>query len=176
MTRFLLLSYSCEFVEVGRSLWWEDGSVVYNYCWPSPAQSYSGPSTVERVTIYCLRFETDIFVASYDSKVHGGGIRPRLHTGFDWLSIQLSFTTTSQGPNKKHRIQNYSIFVGVFTDPSLRNEFHNTVLLLRAWTFRALHSNGRCLQSHCLATGLYATLSPCMLHAPPISSLIWSCS
>jgi hypothetical protein len=34
------------------------------------------------VTIfYCLKFETSLFVASYDSQGHGGGIRPRLHTG-----------------------------------------------------------------------------------------------
>jgi hypothetical protein len=34
------------------------------------------------VTIfYCLRFETSLFVASCDSQSHGGGIRPRLHTG-----------------------------------------------------------------------------------------------
>jgi hypothetical protein len=28
---------------------------------------------------YCLRFETSLFVASYDSQGHGGGIWPRLH-------------------------------------------------------------------------------------------------
>jgi hypothetical protein len=32
-------------------------------------------------TFYCLRFETSLFVASYDSQGYGGGIRPRLHTG-----------------------------------------------------------------------------------------------
>jgi hypothetical protein len=30
---------------------------------------------------YCLRFETSLFVASYDSQGHGGGIRPRHRTG-----------------------------------------------------------------------------------------------
>jgi hypothetical protein len=30
---------------------------------------------------YCLRLKTSLFVASYDSQGHGGGIRPRLHTG-----------------------------------------------------------------------------------------------
>jgi hypothetical protein len=30
---------------------------------------------------YCLKFETSLFVASYDSQGHGGGIRPRLHSG-----------------------------------------------------------------------------------------------
>jgi hypothetical protein len=29
---------------------------------------------------YSLRFETSLFVASYDSQGYGGGIRPRVHT------------------------------------------------------------------------------------------------
>jgi hypothetical protein len=34
------------------------------------------------VTIfYSLSFETSLFVVSYDSQGHVGGIRPRLHTG-----------------------------------------------------------------------------------------------
>jgi hypothetical protein len=40
-----------------------------------------GLSPLGLVTIfYCLRFETSLFVASYDYQGHGGGIRPRLHT------------------------------------------------------------------------------------------------
>jgi hypothetical protein len=40
-------------------LWREDWSVVYNCCWPSPAQSLSRPSTAGlMITFYCLRFET----------------------------------------------------------------------------------------------------------------------
>jgi hypothetical protein len=95
MTRFLLLSDSCGFVDVGRSLCREDGSVVYNSCWPSPAQSFSGPSPVGLVAIfYCLRFETSLFVASYDSQGYGGSIRPRLHTGVIWTSESESYITT----------------------------------------------------------------------------------
>jgi hypothetical protein len=46
------------------SLWRDNGSVVYNCCWSSPAQSFSGPSPTELVTIfYCFRFETFFFVA-----------------------------------------------------------------------------------------------------------------
>jgi hypothetical protein len=56
-------------------------------------------SAVILVTIfYCLRFETSLFVASYDSQGHGGGIRFRLHMGYsrikskskshcDWRSV-----------------------------------------------------------------------------------------
>jgi hypothetical protein len=77
-TRLLLLSDSCGFVPGGGSLWLEDGSVVYNCSWPSPAQSFSGTSPVRLGTIfYCL----GLFVASYESQGHGGGIRHRLHTG-----------------------------------------------------------------------------------------------
>jgi hypothetical protein len=39
-TRFLLPSHHCGYVDVWRSLWRENGSVIYKYCWPSPAQSF----------------------------------------------------------------------------------------------------------------------------------------
>jgi hypothetical protein len=43
-------------------------SVVYNTCWSSPAQSFSGPSPVGLATIFsCLRFGISFFVTSYDS-------------------------------------------------------------------------------------------------------------
>jgi hypothetical protein len=49
----------------------------------SPAQSFSGTSPAGLATIfYCPTFETSLFVASYDSQGYGGGIRPRLHTGY----------------------------------------------------------------------------------------------
>jgi hypothetical protein len=58
-TRYLLLSQSFEFVDEGCCLCRDDGSVVYNCCWHSPAQSFFGPSPAEPMTIfYCLRFET----------------------------------------------------------------------------------------------------------------------
>jgi hypothetical protein len=57
--QILLLSDSCGFVDMGRSLWRENGSAVYNCCWSSPAQLFFGPSTTGLVTIfYSLRFET----------------------------------------------------------------------------------------------------------------------
>jgi hypothetical protein len=51
---------------------------------------------------YCLRFETSLFVASYDSQGHGGGTRPRLHTGLknesQSQSQSQSFITTDGQP------------------------------------------------------------------------------
>jgi hypothetical protein len=54
------LYYMCDSygpVLVGRPLWREDGSVFYICCWPLPAQSFFGPSSLGLATIfYCLRF------------------------------------------------------------------------------------------------------------------------
>jgi hypothetical protein len=48
---------------------------------------FHGSESLGTVTIYyCLIFETSFFAASYDSQGHGGGIRPRLHTGVTSLS------------------------------------------------------------------------------------------
>jgi hypothetical protein len=82
MTRYLLIFDSYGLVFMGRPLWREDRSVFCICCWSLPTQSFSGPSPLGLATIfYCLRFETSLFVASYDSQGHGEGIWPRLHTG-----------------------------------------------------------------------------------------------
>jgi hypothetical protein len=64
---------------VGLLMWGalpdEGTGVFYNCCWPSPAQSSSSLSPVGLATIiYCPRFETSLFVASYDSQGYSGGI------------------------------------------------------------------------------------------------------
>jgi hypothetical protein len=70
-------------------------SVVCSCGWPSPAQSFSGPSPVGLVTIfYCLRFETSLFVVSYDSQDHGGGIRNRIHTGAHGFKVKVTLRLT----------------------------------------------------------------------------------
>jgi hypothetical protein len=55
-------------------------------------QIFSGPTPMGLVAIiYCLRFETSLFVASYDSQGYGGDIRPLLHTGGIEFTNQLPF-------------------------------------------------------------------------------------
>jgi hypothetical protein len=76
-------------------LWREDGSVFRICCWPLPVQSFPGLSPLGLETIfYCLRFETTLFVASYDSQGHGGGIWPRLHTWMNELSSYINSVRT----------------------------------------------------------------------------------
>jgi hypothetical protein len=38
--RLCLLSDSFGVVDMGRPLWLEDGSIIYNCCWSSPVQSF----------------------------------------------------------------------------------------------------------------------------------------
>jgi hypothetical protein len=114
--RYLFLSDSNVFADVGRPLWREKGSVVYNFCCSSPAQLFSDPGPARLMTIfYCLRIETPptwrarspylypprkrvahlylqapgfLFVASYDTQGYGGRTRTRPHTG--WLLLPFS--------------------------------------------------------------------------------------
>jgi hypothetical protein len=76
---------------VGRPLWREDGPVFCICCWPCQR-------SLSRVQVpwysrpyFTLRFETSLFVATYDSQGHGGGIRPRLQT--DWLTTAWLVST-----------------------------------------------------------------------------------
>jgi hypothetical protein len=73
---------------------------------------------------FLLKFETSVFVASYDSQDHGGGMRPRLHTVVSPVILadpryivsartahKISFPTATpllgdsypSGPHRKHR-------------------------------------------------------------------------
>jgi hypothetical protein len=66
-TRYLLVFDNYGPVFMGRPLWLEDGSVFCICYWPSPSQSILGPTSFGLVTTFCcLRFETSLFVASYD--------------------------------------------------------------------------------------------------------------
>jgi hypothetical protein len=74
-----------------------------------------GPSPVGLVTIfYCLIFETSLFVASYDSQGHGGGIRLHLHTGeFSELSSKhRPAYNPSARTNRKHSSSTVACMLG----------------------------------------------------------------
>jgi hypothetical protein len=63
-------------------------------------------SAVLVTLFYCLRFETSLFVASYDTQGYGGGIRTRLHMGVIYLVNCSPFITLGE-PYTEHSIQQY---------------------------------------------------------------------
>jgi hypothetical protein len=128
------------------ALWRENGSVVYNYCWSSPAQSFSGRSPVGLATIvYCLRIETSLFFASYNSQGCSGGIRPRLHT--EWTPI-VFFLSTLHGPSRKHCFQQF-LYCSYRRLPSDSSDIVDMFIRFRGKVFTAqLPSSGYCSQSH----------------------------
>jgi hypothetical protein len=150
MTWYLLLVDSYGLVLVGRPLWREDGFVFCICCWSLPVQSFLGPSPAGLATIfYCLRFETFLFVASYDSQGHDGIIRPRLHRGT--LQTDSRCIKPRAGPHGKRRHLLSSIIL--LPSNTLQHGPQRTeLLLLRArWKvyFKSLPSNGSIRYSTC---------------------------
>jgi hypothetical protein len=80
---------------MGRSLWQEDGSVVYNCYWPLPAQSFSGPSPVGLMAIfYCLRFETPRTWRTRSLYLYPPGTGWRSYTPRHWAPFSSPPTTS----------------------------------------------------------------------------------
>jgi hypothetical protein len=137
---------------VGRPLWRENGSVFCICCWPLPAQSFLGPSPLGLATIfYCLRFETSLFVTSYDSQGHGGGIRSRLHTGriqnnaFNISSLPGNvFTELLLSIDKEIHRQTHRLSFN--TTRTAQKMTRSTILLLsRVFIAARTYLPGRCL-------------------------------
>jgi hypothetical protein len=84
----LLLTVADLYVEC--NLLQEDGSVVYNWCWASPAQSFPGPSTAGLMTVFCcLRFQNPTTRITRSSYLYPGGT--------EWLrysEVQITVITT----------------------------------------------------------------------------------
>jgi hypothetical protein len=80
-------------------------------CWPLPAQSFSGPSPLGLTTLfYCLRFETSLFVASYDLQGHGGAEQSRAAEQSSSL-----LPATSQHGHSWHRAPLESMSIYLFS-------------------------------------------------------------
>jgi hypothetical protein len=105
-----------------------------------PAQSFSGTSPI----FYSLRFETSLFVASYDSQGHGGGIRPRLQTGITAARRVFSLHNFGADPTENAVSNSFSIVMGgcLATD---------WILFPRERVYGPLLRKG-CLSARCIAT------------------------
>jgi hypothetical protein len=104
-------------------------------CWPLPAQSFSGLSPLGLAIIfYCLRFETSLFVASYDSHGHGGGIRHgshRKHVSHVRLRVHWSVTSSGRGADVIESTASSTVaYWTVFTEPLPRNASIKSVTIM----------------------------------------------
>jgi hypothetical protein len=84
----------------------EYASVVYNYCWPSPAYSYTGPSPAELMTkFYSLRFDIPTIWRAMSSYLYPqeqvGPVMPP-GTGF---SFRRLFDSQGYGGDIRTRLQ-----------------------------------------------------------------------
>jgi hypothetical protein len=167
-TRFSLLSDSWRFVDVERPLWREDVSVVYNCCWSSPAQSFSGPSPAGLIVS--------------DSRLHEpGGSGPRIYipqeegdpvihpgTGFPFRRLQrrvgLRWRYSNPPPNERSR--------RLLTKSESESESESE--LLHVWRFTAICLGPKPLEDHEL---FFLELNPCG-HIPYVTSSLtrrWGC-
>jgi hypothetical protein len=90
--RFLLLSDSYGFVDVGRSLYDERTGLSFTIAAGLRERGYfESESRGTRDHILLSQIRDFPFVASYDSHGYGGGIRPRLHKGFSRIHECAAF-------------------------------------------------------------------------------------
>jgi hypothetical protein len=109
------------------------------------AQLFSGPSPVGLATIfYCLRFEISLFVVSYNSQGHGGGIRPA-STRESQLNSRLVLLVT----RGKHCFQQFNCYVIQLSHGPRREHLFPVSPLMHVRYL--LRSNVHCLQSNYLS-------------------------
>jgi hypothetical protein len=132
-------------------------------CWPLPAQFFSDPSPLGLETIfYCLRFETSLFVASYDSQGHGGGIRPRLHTGIYLTVSDSKLLELPRDPHRRHHAEHFIVLccpVGCHGNPVFSS------LLPGNDSFAAILCNGNVISESLLRNGCVSLARPFRLSA-----------
>jgi hypothetical protein len=127
-----------------------DDSIVYNCCWPSPAQSFPGLNPAGLMTIfYCLRFESLPTWRDMSPYLYPPGTGWPSYTPRHWVPFSSPPTTRratvevfepacslySLGADQTENtaFNSSSIFVGFFTDPLPIN---GRLLI------RLLHGNG----------------------------------
>jgi hypothetical protein len=74
-------------------LWREDGSLIYIYCWPSPAQSFSGPSPTGLITIFCCQIRQSPTWRARSPCLYPPGRVGSTYIPRHWVSFSLPPTT-----------------------------------------------------------------------------------
>jgi hypothetical protein len=142
--------------------------ILLSQIWDSPNLEGQVPvfiSPRNRVAGYTPRHWVSLFVASYDSQGHGGGIRTLLHMGLTCINESIDSiefmnelrVITSRELNRGNRLQGFHYFsswlccLGNLHEP-LHSKMNNSV---SGSTFPAFR---RCVQSRCLANVFFSGL------------------
>jgi hypothetical protein len=147
--------YYCQttagFFYVGPPLWRENGSVVYNCCLPSPAQSFSGSNPAGLMTtFYCLRFETPPTWRSRSPYLYPPGTGWPSYTPRHWVPFS-SPPSTSRATAE------------VFEPASTQGNRQLNLLVLVIWPWYGPHRKRLfqyCVFSRCRVNKLFTGLFP----------------
>jgi hypothetical protein len=131
-------------VLIQHPLWREDGSVIYNCCWLSPARSFSGPRLG---TIFYSQIRDVPFCRLLRRAGLRGDIRLRLHTGISSLLYNHFARTWLKIPSPSMT----PCFRGVLTSTMHKNGRASTVTCI-------FISAGKCLPSRCSETAVHAAI------------------
>jgi hypothetical protein len=170
MTRFLLLSDQCGFVDMGRPLWREDGSIVYNcccLCQRSHSQVWVPRESWPPFTVSDLRLPQPggPVPCIYISQEQGGPVIP---PGTGLLPTKFLYGLTNNGilfnPDKSGII-NYVQKQGRYSNKYLCRA---VTLAIRRWLPTAAVCGGVCEQNGTGAGFLRVLRFPLSI-IPPIS-------
>jgi hypothetical protein len=108
--------YSCQTV-AGLLMW--GGSVVYNCCWPLPAQSFSGSGPSGLMTkFFCLEFETPPTWRTRPPYLYPPGIGWPSYTSRHWVpfsSPHMTRRATVEVFEFAPKRRNFSSIIAVFS-------------------------------------------------------------
>jgi hypothetical protein len=94
-----------------------------------------------RLNVYCLRFETFLFIPSYNSQVYGCGIRPHLHTGISFATATAATLYLRGVPNREHRVEQSAIHCYEIDTSVVQETF--VYVAVRTVLIEPLAGNGR---------------------------------
>jgi hypothetical protein len=125
-SNFIFQLNACGYSPYVHPLWQEDGSVIYNCCWFSPAQAFSGQSPMgPMTTFYYLKFETPPTWMARSPYLYSPGLEWPGNTPRHWVSI--SSPMIRRATVEVHR---YCLLIYDWTTYIVSRQTHKKRLLL----------------------------------------------
>jgi hypothetical protein len=178
---YFTTSDSCGFIDVGCSLWGEDVSIVYNNCWPSPTQSFSGSEsrgTHDHILLSQIRDSTDmegkipVFISPRVTQLYPQELGS-LFVAKLFRNVFPHNLVRSSGPHHSSRLQSLRIASNVVTLPASRKESGDGAVISLSPDLQGLYPaalnleiNRRCSQPSNLAAESALTVTSLSSYQP----------